>query len=110
MEIIQIFLVLFALFALSRAFLRFRDKEINLKELMFWSIVWIATIVVVLIPSTAGYIASFFGIGRPVDLVVYLSIIALFYIVFRIYVRIDNIEKDISKIVTEVAIKKVKKK
>ncbi len=107
---VQVILVLFALFALSRAFLRFKDKEIGIKELMLWSLIWIAAIVVVLIPATAAYMAAFFGIGRPVDLVVYLSIIVLFYMIFKVYVRIDNIEKNISKIITEVAIKKVKKK
>lgn len=110
MGTIEIIVILFALFALSRAFLRFRDKEINAKELVFWSIIWIAVIVVVLIPGSAGYFAKLFGIGRPVDLLIYISIILLFYLTFRLYVKIDKQNQQITKIVREVAIKKAKKK
>ncbi|MFC1727906.1 DUF2304 domain-containing protein [Nanoarchaeota archaeon] len=109
-EPIQIILALFILFALSRAVLRFKDKKIRTGEFAFWAFVWIVALIVVFIPGSATYFANMLGIGRAVDLVIYLSIALLFYLIFRIYVQIDGVRTDLTKVVQEVAIKKAKKK
>jgi hypothetical protein len=49
-------------------------------------------------------------VGRGVDLVIYISVLILFYLIFRTLVRLDKIEKDITKIVREVALKDQDKK
>ena len=108
-SILQIIVVLFALFALSRAFLRFKDGKITKKELALWTIVWIAAIIVILIPGTTSLVANMLGVTRGADVVVYVSIIVLFYLVFRIYVKLESIEQEITKVVREVAIKRKKK-
>ncbi|HLD88587.1 MAG TPA: DUF2304 family protein [Candidatus Nanoarchaeia archaeon] len=102
----QVIVVLFALFALSRAFLRFREGKMSLKEMLFWILLWASVIFVVFFSRMTFIISRIFGIGRGIDLVVYVSIVALFYLIFRIYVKIENIEQDITKIVREVALRK----
>lgn len=106
--IIQIFALLFAGFAISRALLRFKDRKITGKELSFWMIIWAAVIVIALLPALTFYFSRLVGIGRGIDFVVYMSIILLFYLVFRIYVQLDSMERDISKIVQQAAIKRKK--
>ena len=105
MEIIQIIIILFALFAFSRAALRARDRKIKQNEFIFWSIIWIAIIIVAFIPGITGIFAKPFGIGRGADFAVYISLIALFYLMFRLYVKAEKIEKDITKLVREIALK-----
>lgn len=107
---IQIILIIFALFALSRAWLQFKEGRIKKRELAAWLVLWLVTIIVVALPDTAGYLSGFLGIGRPVDLIVYLAIALLFYLNFRQYVAIDAIDQKITKAVREVAIHKAKKK
>jgi len=109
MEPIQIIIVLFVIFAYSRVILRFKDKSVSGKEFIFWSIVWISIIVVALMPGITSFFSNLFGIGRPIDFVIYLSIIVLFYLVFRIYVKLESQDQDITKIVRNVAIKRRKK-
>lgn len=109
MTLLQVVVVIFALFALSRAFLRFRDGKITKKELALWLVVWIAAIVVILLPWTTTFLANVLGITRGADFVVYLSIVVLFYLMFRIYVKLESVEQEITKVVREVAIKKKKK-
>jgi hypothetical protein len=109
-EPIQILLILFVLFALSRAYLRFREGKIRPLEFVFWLVVWIAAIVAIAAPRTVGYVSSAFGIGRPADLILYVAVILLFYLIFRVYVAIEGMQEDITKVVREVAIKKAKKK
>lgn len=107
--LIQIFIILFVIFALSRVLLRFKKNEITVKELLFWLIFWIAAAVAVLLPQTTSLLASWVGVGRGVDLVIYISIVVIFYIIFRIFVRLERIERDITKIVREVGLKEEKK-
>ncbi len=108
--ILQIIVVAFAVFAISRAFLRFKDRKIAAMSFGLWSALWIAAIVVILLPGTSFFFANLLGIQRGADFVVYISIIALFYLVFRLYVKIDNVEKEVTKLVREIAISKGKKK
>jgi len=108
--LIQIIIVLFALFAWSRAFLRFREGKLTRNELIFWSIGWLLVIIIVLLPGTTNILARTFGVGRGADVVVYISIIVLFYLIFKLYVKLDSLEKDITKIVREIALERKKKK
>lgn len=106
MELIQILMVLFALFAFSRVVLRFRDKKLQKGEFIFWFFIWVAIIIFALLPSFSDFFAQLLGIGRGVDLFVYIGIIILFYLIFRLYVKMEKIEKDITKVVREEALKK----
>jgi hypothetical protein len=96
LTIITLLMILFALFAYSRVILRMRKGEITVAEFAFWSILWISVIVVALIPSFATAIAVLLGIGRGVDVMVYLSILVLFYLVFRAYVKMEHIEHELT--------------
>ena len=106
MEVIQIIVILFVLFAYSRAILRFKDKLITFQGFIFWNIIWAGVIVFVLIPSLMTWVAQFIGIGRPIDIFIYLSIVLLFYLMFRLYVKLDQTEQSISRIVEKIAINK----
>jgi len=106
--ILQIILIVFALFAISRAFLRMRENKITKVEFLFWCVVWLAVIVISLIPSISATISNLFGIARGVDLLVYVSIIVIFYLIFRIYVKIESIEQDFTRLIREIAVKNEK--
>lgn len=106
---IEALLTLFALFAWSRALLRFRSKVINPKELFFWSILWLAVIIIVFIPGKTTALAKLLGMGRGFDAMVFLSVIALFYGVYRLYIKANEQEKEITKLVKALALKNVKK-
>lgn len=101
---IQIVLVLFSVFALTRVFLRFREKVISLKTAFFWAFIWISALIGILLPKTTTQIASIFGVGRGVDVIVYISLALLFYLVFRIYVMIQDIRHEITSIIRKVAL------
>ncbi len=106
---IQVIAIVFAVFAWSRAILRFKDGSMRFGELALWSLIWIAVIVVAIVPGLASSIANVLGIQRGIDVAVYSAIILLLYLIFRLYVRIDNLEHETTKLVRELAIKRVKK-
>lgn len=105
---IQIFAVIFFLFALSRAILRFRDKSINVKELIFWCVVWVGAIVVAITPQVTVIFARLAGIGKGIDILLYVGFIVLFYLVFRLYVKLENLRKELTNLVREISIKEGK--
>ena len=107
--IIQVIGILFAVFALSRAVLRYKDKSIKTNEVMLWGIIWIAVIVIALFPSIFAALSRFFGIGRGVDILLYAGMIALFYLMFRLYVKVEAQQKEVTKLVREIAMEKKKK-
>ena len=109
-EPIQVIAIIVALFAVSRAFLRLKEHKISIPAFIFWAIVWIAVVVVAFIPNVTSYVSDFFGIGRGIDFVVYLSILLLFYLIFRIYVKIESLNGSITKLTRAIAINKGRKK
>ena len=106
MILIQILLVAFALFAFSRVFLRFKDKRLARNEFIFWAIIWVGAIIILILPNSLSHLSNLLGISRPVDLIIYVSIALMFYLIFRLYVKIETAEQEITKIVREKAIKK----
>ena len=107
---IEIILTIFALFAWSRAILRFRIKMISQKEFIFWTIVWLSAIMIVFIPGKTTALALLLGMKRGLDAMVFIAIIVLFYTVYRLYVKVNETEIEITKLVRQIALNsKVKK-
>ncbi len=109
MTIIQILALIFVTFAASRAVLRAKDKKITFFELLFWLGVWGGLIIVVFFPRITTDIAEVVGIGRGIDVIVYTSIGVLFYMLFRLYVKLDEEEKEITQLVREISLMKKRK-
>lgn len=109
LALIKILLTLFALFAWSRVIIRFQKKDLNYKELFFWSLVWAMMIVLVFIPGKTNFLAKMIGMERGNDAMFFLGIVALFYATYRLYVKNNEQEKEITKLVRALALKNVRK-
>ena len=105
MLLIQIILVAFSLYALSRVALRFREGYMDPVHVFLWFAAWISVIVVALLPQTTSYVADLVGVGRGADLVMYVSLVALFYLVFRMFLYIKQMERSITALVRESALR-----
>ena len=106
---IQILGLLFVSFAGSRAVLRARDRKISLGELIFWLGVWGGLIFVVFFPDVLSSVANLVGIGRGIDVIIYTSIAVLFYMLFRLYVKLEDTERHVTRLVREISFMKRKK-
>lgn len=101
---IQILLTVFLLFAASRVYLRFKERKIGLGQFLFWGGLWLLAIFTIFNPGATHYWAQLLGIGRGADVVLYASVIALFYLVFRLHVFIEDIHSEITRLVREIAL------
>ncbi len=109
-SLVQILLITFLTFALSRVFLRFRGGSVSMTGFIFWSLLFILAIIAVIKPDLTTRLAKSAGIGRGVDAVVYSSIVLLFYLVFRIHIFLEDIKNDITSLVRKMALKELKKR
>ncbi len=105
---IQIFLLLFILFAFSRVWLRFRERTITLKTFFFWACIWALAIIGILEPQATTRIARAVGIGRGADAVIYASLVLLFYLMYRTNVLLENLRHELTKLVRKIALEKAK--
>lgn len=108
MTVIQIILTLFAAFGFGAAVSRFRKGSLGLKQFALWTVLWAAIVAVVLRPDLASEAARRLGVGRGADVVVYLSIAALFYLQFRLFARVEDQERQITRLARELALKDLK--
>ncbi|MDD4290358.1 MAG: DUF2304 family protein [Patescibacteria group bacterium] len=104
MIILKIIITLFLLFAILTLIKQFKKSQIALAGFLFWLIVWITVGIVFWQPELTTRLANQFGIGRGSDFIIYISIIVIFYQLFRIYAHIEKIETNITKIIRKIAI------
>ena len=99
MTLIQILAILFVVFAVWRVILKFKNRDIQLTEFVMWLIFWLAVGVAFVIPESLTRLANLLGIGRGTDLVLYVAVVVVFYLMFRIFVRLEKMERNITKVV-----------
>ena len=92
MTVFQIVVLLFSLFVIVRTLIKYVQHNISLREWLLWTLFWIIVGVATLLPQTTDIIASRVGLetGRGVDLAVYSAVPILFYLVFRLFARVDK--------------------
>ncbi len=105
MLLIQILIVLFVLLAAAVVVRRSLRGEIRLLQAAGWLALWAAVAVAVLIPRTTETLARALGVGRGVDVVLYLSVVFLFYMQFRTLLRLERMERSITAAVRAAALR-----
>ncbi len=102
--IFQVLFSLFAFFAIISVIKRKKTGEIGKKGAFFWVLFWLSTLVAVLWPESTNILANSLGIGRGSDFVLYISIIVIFYLLFRLHIKIESIGRDVTKVVRKEAL------
>ena len=85
-----------------------KDKPTFFKTFVM-TLFWGAVLFLIWFPEVMGWLGKVTGVGRGVDVLIYLSIIFLFYYVLRQNTKIDKLQKEITKLVREIAKENAKK-
>lgn len=83
------------------------QQSLRLIEAVAWTIVWIGAGIVVCLPGLTSFFADIVGIGRGVDLAVYLSVFLLFILVFHLHVMHDRVERTLTELVRQDALRQI---
>ena len=98
----QIILLLISIIGIALGFHRYRNDSFSTVVFTLWMIVWFAVITIKLLTTV---VAQLFGLGRGLDSIYIISIIFLFYIVFKLYNKMEKQKKRINDLVSELALK-----
>ena len=101
---IQLVAIVFLIFAFSRVWLRAREGSVSWGMFLFWTLVWMLVLVAVIRPDLTTQLAKRLGIGRGVDVALYISIVLLFYLNFRSNVMIENLRHEITRLTRIIAL------
>ena len=103
-ELYQVIAIVLGLIAILYSILRFRDGKMSLGMFLIWIIIWIIVIIISLYPNDTNYLAIYTGIGRGLDFVLILGILISFYLIFKMYNKIETIEEELTDLIREIAI------
>ena len=109
MLVIQALIALFCVFALVRAAMQFHAGRLTRRWFGFWMLFWLAVAVAVALPQTTQMFARLLGVGRGVDAAIYVSILLLFYLVYRLFVKLEDLEHELTTLVRKGALEGWKK-
>jgi len=93
-------------FFLFRLFWQKYKKQINFNEFIFWIIFWLlAGLAIIFLKKIDLFVANLGFSGSGIEVLFYLGVVLLFYFVFRMRIKMEKIEKNITKIVREISLK-----
>lgn len=102
----QIFAVLLAVIAISKSYVDFRSRLESLQMFVFWTATWIAIVVVAVFPALIDILINAFGGGRTgLGTFFGMAIVFLFFVMYRLYVKLERIEQSLTKTVQEIALR-----
>lgn len=82
---------------------QFKRGGFNVREYILWLVVWLGGAFVIIRPQTATFVANLVGVGRGTDFMVYISVVVLFYLVFRVLIKQERVEREITRLVRSLA-------
>ncbi len=102
--LIQFFLIVGFCLALYVTWKRWKQRVIPLLEAVGWSVLWLGGVAVTLIPKITERLASVFGVGRGVDLILYAAVAVLFFLVFKLFISHEKLERKLTDVVRREAL------
>jgi hypothetical protein len=107
MHAIQIVLTCFAVFAMSRVVIRYRRGGLRMLHLGLWLLFWAGVVIVALRPETTNLFANWLGVGRGVDTAMYLALLMIFYLLFRSFGKIEDLDRQLTRVVRANALREM---
>jgi len=101
----QLLFFLFSFYAVGNVVKKRREGSASRRGVIFWLIFWLIADVAVIWPNSTTVLANAFGIGRGSDLVIYSSLALLFFLIFKLHIKIESINRDVTKVVRDRALR-----
>lgn len=106
MFLFQSLATIFILFVMIRVVARYRDARIPKSEIWVWLIFWSVIAIAIWWPRGTDILANYLGISRGYELVVAISIAILFYLMFKVFTHLHQLQYQTTKLVRKLALEK----
>ena len=102
----KIFSILFAAIVISKSYVDLRARAESLQMFIFWVFTWALIVLVALFPSIIDILIASTIYGRAgLGTVFGMGLVFLFFVVYRIYVKMERVEQMLTKTIQELALK-----
>ena len=102
----KIFAIVLGFIVLSKSYVDFRARTESLQVFLFWTLTWATIVILAVFPSIIDAILRFAG-GPGVGLGTFfgMAIVFLFFVVYRIYVKLEQLEQKLIRTIQELALR-----
>lgn len=101
----QVLLIIATIIVIIFFYRRLRVKKITPATFVLWILVCILVNFFAFAPKLSDPLAGFFGFGRGLDLLLVLGYALLVYAIFRLYVKVDELNRNTTELVRDLAIR-----
>lgn len=105
----QILLSAIILYILWRTYVAYKKKNLSESFVVVWGLFWIGVLILIFQQNFVSSVAHALGISRGVDLVIYISLIVIFFMLYKVLIVINELERQITQVVRKTAIANAKK-
>jgi hypothetical protein len=102
--IFQIVVSLIVVSFIIRVVKKKREQLFSLTESGGWIILWLAILLFLWWPGALSLAAIWMGVGRGVDLAIYIALFLLFILIFRLFARSDRQQQEITALTRKIAL------
>ncbi len=103
----QIFALLIIVFFVTRIIRQKQKNQITKNETILWLVFWsLAALAVIFIKTIDSIVAAMGFSGSGINFLIYIAVMILFYLIFKLRLKIVKLEKNITDITREIALKK----
>lgn len=104
MEPVQIIGIILGTLAILKIVKQVKRSSITPFVAFSWIFFGMLVLLMIVFPDYLAYPAQLLGIGRGIDVLVYFGIIVLFFAFYKTYLRTEHLEREITTIISEIAI------
>src|SRR5262245_59573949 len=97
--------VILAVIVVSKSYLDFRSRVESLQLFLFWAFMWAVIVTTALFPGVVDVVIQHLGTGTGVGTFLGMAVVLLFFLVYRIYAKLERLEHILTKAIQETALR-----
>src|SRR3989344_5309640 len=104
--IAQVLSAFFAALVITKSYADLKRGRENIVMFLFWTAAWLIILGIAIYPNVINILIAKFGGQRTgMGTIFGLALTFMFFIMYRIYIKADRVEKDMHKVISDLSIK-----
>lgn len=101
----RIFSIVLALIAISKSYVDFKGRKESVQMFLLWTLIWIGIVIVAMFPDMVATLVTAGGGRVGIGSFLGLVIVFLFFLVYRMYVKMEAMQQKLAVVVQEIALR-----
>ncbi len=102
----RIFSVVLAAVAISKSYVDFKARKESAQMFLLWTVTWVGIVLVALFPTIVDMLINVGGGSAGIGTFLGMALVFLFFLLYRLYVRIEVLEQKLTLTIQEMALRR----